>query len=52
LSRLGFRPSKVAFLASHSWGDGHRGSWPEIIAGDPPPVIRICQRRFRAASGG
>jgi NAD+ synthase (glutamine-hydrolysing) len=36
LSRFGFRPSKVAFLASHSWGDGHRGSWPEII----PPEAR------------
>jgi NAD+ synthase (glutamine-hydrolysing) len=36
LSRFGFRPSKVAFLASHAWGDGHRGSWPEII----PPEAR------------
>jgi NAD+ synthase (glutamine-hydrolysing) len=31
LSRFGFRPSKVAFLAQHAWGDLNRGSWPEII---------------------
>jgi NAD+ synthase (glutamine-hydrolysing) len=31
LSRFGFRPSKVAFLAQNAWGDLDRGSWPEII---------------------
>lgn len=31
LSRFGFRPSKVAFLAQHAWGDVNRGSWPETI---------------------
>jgi NAD+ synthase (glutamine-hydrolysing) len=36
LSRFGFRPGKVAFLAHHAWGDGNRGSWPEII----PPEAR------------
>jgi len=30
-SRFGFRPSKVAFLAQHAWGDLDHGSWPEII---------------------
>ncbi len=30
VSRFGFRPSKVAFLASHAWGDRTRGVWPEI----------------------
>jgi NAD+ synthase (glutamine-hydrolysing) len=28
LSRFGFRPSKVAFLARHAWSDVSRGSWP------------------------
>jgi NAD+ synthase (glutamine-hydrolysing) len=28
LSRYGFRPSKIAFLAHHAWGDRHRGPWP------------------------
>ena len=26
--RWGFRPSKVAFLALHAWGDADRGDWP------------------------
>lgn len=28
LSRYGFRPSKVAYLAHHAWGDRERGAWP------------------------
>ena len=28
VSRYGFRPSKVAFLAHHAWGDRGRGAWP------------------------
>jgi NAD+ synthase (glutamine-hydrolysing) len=28
LSRYGFRPSKIAFLAHHAWGDRDRGPWP------------------------
>ncbi len=31
ISRFGFPPSKVAFLAHHSWGDRARGSWPETL---------------------
>jgi NAD+ synthase (glutamine-hydrolysing) len=31
--RYGFRPSKVAFLAWHAWGDAERGVWPP---GHPP----------------
>lgn len=30
VSRFGFRPSKVAFLAWHAWGDVMRGVWPKI----------------------
>ena len=26
--RYGFRPSKIAFLALHAWGDAARGKWP------------------------
>jgi NAD+ synthase (glutamine-hydrolysing) len=31
LSRFGFRPSKVAFLAHHAWSHRDRGVWPEAI---------------------
>ncbi len=31
LTRYGFRPSKVAFLASWAWGLRTRGSWPETV---------------------
>ncbi len=29
--RFGYRPSKVAFLAHHAWGDRDGGSWPDLI---------------------
>jgi len=32
--RFGARPSKVAFLAHHAWGDRDRGSWPDAIPVD------------------
>jgi NAD+ synthase (glutamine-hydrolysing) len=32
LSRYGFRPSRVAFLALHAWADAKRGTWPQGIA--------------------
>ncbi len=31
LTRYGFRPSKIAFLALHAWGDAERGTWPADI---------------------
>jgi len=31
VSRFGFRPSKVAFMALHAWGDRARGVWPPLI---------------------
>jgi NAD+ synthase (glutamine-hydrolysing) len=31
ISRFGFRPSRVAFLALHAWGDRGRGSWPPLV---------------------
>ncbi|MGE5771793.1 MAG: NAD(+) synthase [Hyphomicrobiales bacterium] len=37
LIRYGFRPSKIAFLAHHAWGESGRGIWP--------PDIPAIQRR-------
>lgn len=31
IHRFGMRPSKVAFLALHAWGDASAGVWPEAI---------------------
>ncbi len=31
ISRFGYRPSKVAFLAYHAWGDRERGPWPPFL---------------------
>ncbi len=34
ITRFGFRPSKVAFLALHAWGDRTRGRWPDDLPVD------------------
>jgi NAD+ synthase (glutamine-hydrolysing) len=34
VSRFGFRPSKVAYLALQAWGDASRGSWPDLVPPD------------------
>jgi NAD+ synthase (glutamine-hydrolysing) len=31
VTRFGFRPSKVAFLAHHAWGNQGGGAWPEWL---------------------
>jgi NAD+ synthase (glutamine-hydrolysing) len=36
LSRFGYRPSKVVFLAHHAWGDRTKGDWPDLL----PPEKR------------
>ncbi|MGK7313310.1 MAG: NAD(+) synthase [Candidatus Longimicrobiales bacterium M2_2A_002] len=36
VSRYGFRPSKVAFIAHAAWADRTRGDWPDVI----PPAGR------------
>jgi len=36
ITRFGFRPSKVAFLSHHAWGDRTKGIWPDLI----PPEKR------------
>ncbi len=34
VTRYGFRPSKIAYLAHHAWSDMTRGSWPENTGAD------------------
>ena len=36
LSRFGFRPSRVAYLAYNAWSDRNRGEWPDLL----PPEKR------------
>jgi NAD+ synthase (glutamine-hydrolysing) len=31
VTRYGFRPSKIAFLAWQAWGDKDRGDWPDLL---------------------
>jgi NAD+ synthase (glutamine-hydrolysing) len=31
ITRYGFRPSKVAFMACHAWGDKNTGEWPGLV---------------------
>jgi NAD+ synthase (glutamine-hydrolysing) len=31
VSRFGYRPSKVAFLAHAAWGDRRKGEWPDTV---------------------
>jgi NAD+ synthase (glutamine-hydrolysing) len=31
ITRYGFRPSKVAFLCRHAWGNKQHGAWPDSI---------------------
>lgn len=38
ITRYGYRPSKVAFLAWHAWGDQARGEWPDLL----PPEKRLA----------
>ncbi len=41
VTRFGFRPGKVAFLASHAWSDVHRGTWPDLV----PAEARVAYDR-------
>lgn len=36
ITRFGYRPSKVAYLAYNAWADRERGTWPELV----PPEKR------------
>ena len=55
LTRYGFRPSKIAFLAEHAWRDAAAGNWPadlpaaERCAYDLPQIrhwLAVFLRRF------
>jgi NAD+ synthase (glutamine-hydrolysing) len=55
ISRFGFRPSKVAFLAHHAWGELASGEWPDTVpeadrrAYDLPTIVHWLEvfiRRF------
>ncbi len=43
--RWGFRPSKVAFLAWHAWGDSDRGGWPAGHPIDKRPAYSLREIR-------
>jgi NAD+ synthase (glutamine-hydrolysing) len=34
LLRFGYRPSRIAFMAEHAWGDVAAGRWPELTPED------------------
>ena len=43
--RLGFRPSKIAFLAWHAWRDADRGHWPLGYPLDERPSYSLSEIR-------
>ena len=45
LTRYGFRPSKIAFLAHHAWGDVERGTWPADIPAARRRSYRLAEIR-------
>lgn len=34
LTRFGYRPEKIAYLAGQAWGDRDRGAWSELLTAD------------------
>ncbi len=43
--RFGFRPSKIAFLALHAWGDAGRGAWPPHYPEERRPEYKLAEIR-------
>ncbi len=43
--RYGFRPSKIAFLASRIWGDKAQGAWPPGFPEDRRPQYDLAEIR-------
>jgi NAD+ synthase (glutamine-hydrolysing) len=43
--RFGYRPSKVAYLAQHAWGDRDRGEWPDLIPGEQRNAYSLVEIR-------
>ncbi len=45
MTRFGFRPSKVAFLALHAWGDRANGRWPDDLPLEQRPEYDLATIR-------
>ena len=45
LTRLGFRPSKIAFLAWHAWHDAEKGAWPANVPGGTKRAYTLTEIR-------
>jgi NAD+ synthase (glutamine-hydrolysing) len=45
MTRYGFRPSKIAFLAHHAWGDVDAGVWPANIPPDKRRAFTLGEIR-------
>jgi len=45
VSRYGFAPSKVAFLALHAWGNKNAGAWPEFIPAEKRNAYSLVEIR-------
>ena len=43
--RYGYRPSKIAFLALHAWGDAERGEWPPGFPDDRRTSYELAEIR-------
>ncbi|GAB3572423.1 NAD(+) synthase [Amycolatopsis endophytica] len=51
LLRFGYRPSRIAYLARHAWGDVAAGRWPDLVPEDERtsydlPTIKKWLREF------
>lgn len=45
LTRLGYRPSKIAFLAWNAWHDVEKGAWPANLEGDARRAYTLAEIR-------
>ncbi|MBS0410613.1 MAG: NAD(+) synthase [Proteobacteria bacterium] len=45
VARYGFRPSKIAFMALHAWGDAARGVWPKDVEGEARKAYGLADIR-------
>ncbi|MGA7328633.1 MAG: NAD(+) synthase [Rhodomicrobium sp.] len=43
LTRYGFKPSKIAFLAHHAWSDAGKGRWPADIPASKKQAFNIAE---------
>ena len=45
LTRLGYRPSKIAFLAWNAWHDAEKGAWPVNLDGNARRAYTLAEIR-------